>query len=71
MSPSFPHLLAPVTLAHVTLRCRLIMESMHCGYQCRCEHCGQMSPVTVARIAPPSSMRKLRFAKRAELAARI
>jgi len=41
MVQPFAHLLAPFTLAHVTLRNRLIMGSMHYGYQPRRTHCGE------------------------------
>ncbi len=42
MSP-YPHLLAPVTLAHVTLRNRVVMGSMHTGLEDRFWHYGKLA----------------------------
>ncbi len=51
MASPFPHLLAPIALAHLTLPNRVIMGSMHTGLEDHCWHFGRLAAFYRERAA--------------------
>ena len=52
----YAHLLAPITLAHITLRNRVIMGSMHTGLEDHCWHYGKLAAFYRERAAGGAGM---------------